>query len=767
MSTAIKPDSVVLRLAKRCSAFAFCFLLPALLANQAAAQSAEGTVSGRITNKSTGYALDGAIIRASGTNRSTISQRGGDYTLLLPVGAHRLEVQYTGLDAANATVTVAPDAAVTQDFELTSNVYTMDKFAVKSVREGNAAALQRQRTAINSKIVVAADAYGVPAANPGELIQRLPGVSVEIVGSEVRNLFLRGMNADFITFQVDGNQMAASAGTSASRQFQIEQMGTGNIESVEIVKSNTPDRDANAVAGFVNLITRRGFDLPGQRITLTGGVLWRDRYSSTGEFKDKPDNLDLYGLQYSNSLSVLGGKNNLGVAFNFNHRRSATTQDETGAAFNGGPTELNTTNGTDKSLWRQWGAAGFFYPAVATNVGLDLDFKINSDSYAYLRMAENLNNQYQLMHRWDIQTGNSPANFTATSNSGFQEALPVASSFAQTYSAQFTKKSRNYSINPGVSLGMLNGTGRLDIDFSHSAAVIWYPGYHLVTSRTTVPLGWNLDFRGQDQKTPILTQTAGPSWSDPANYTIQNDSTTSWDAPDTVDAIKMDFRKDLDTSLPAYLKTGVKYWIDDRGQNTNSQNYTWTGPSGIGPYTDSIESQLSGRYGPFPFTATPNTGAANDPLTSGNFTKTAADQYNGIVGSRGSDARFKEAILAYYAMGQVKIDKLTLLGGVRIEQTNTTGKGWINTNDPTLAFNSALSTDQNIANAYARFASGQATVRGHYNSVHPAVQFVYEPLGGLIFRGGYTRSISRAPVANLLPITTVSLGTNTVTQGNP
>jgi len=765
----MKPVSITSRLAKRSPLLAFCFLLLPFLFAQAGAQTAEnrGTITGRVTNSTTHYALEGAIIRVKGADLTTYTQRGGMFSIQVPAGSQTIEVSYTGLDDEEATVTVEPNATATHDFDMTSKVYVLDKFSVKTVREGNASAVQKQRIAINPKTVVAADAYGVPAANPGELIQRLPGVSVEIVGSEVRTLYLRGMGPDFVTFQVDGNQMAASQGTSAGRQFQIEQMGTGNIESVEIVKANTPDRDANAVAGFVNLITRRGFDLPGERTTFTGGVLWRDRNSSTGQFKDKPDNLDLYGVQYSNSLSVLGGQNNLGVAFNFNRRISSTTQDETGAAFNGGPSELNTTNGLNNSLWRQWGTAGFFYPAIATNAGLDLDFKLGPKSYAYLRLGYNTNYQYQKMHRWDIQVGSTPANFTPSSNSSFQEALPVASSFAQSYSAAFTKKSRNYSINPGVSLNVWNGTGQLDVDFSHSNANIWYPGYHLITSKTTTPIGWSLDFRGGDQQLPVLAQTSGPSWSDPANYTVQNDAVTVWHSPDTVDALKVDLRKDLDFSLPTYIKVGAKYWIDDRAQDTNSQNYTWTGPSGIGTYTDSIESQMSGRYGPFPFVATPNTGAPNDVFASPYFTKTALDAYNGIVGSRGSDARFTEKISAIYAMAVMKISKLTILAGARLEWTDTTGKGWINTNDPTLAYSSSLSYDQNINNAYARFGAGQTTKHGSYHKVHPAVQFTYEPMGGLIFRGSFTNSISRPPASNILPITTVTLGTSTVTQGNP
>jgi hypothetical protein len=82
----------------------------------------------------------------------------------------------------------------------------------------------------------------------------------------------------------------------------------------------------------VNLVSRRAFDLPGRRITVTGGVLWRKRGFDEGPFEDKIDNLDLFSLSYSDVYSVGGARNNLGVSFNVNRRSSYTTQDEIGPA---------------------------------------------------------------------------------------------------------------------------------------------------------------------------------------------------------------------------------------------------------------------------------------------------------------------------------------------------------------------------------------------------------------------------------------------------
>src|SRR6185503_21133413 len=104
-----------------------------------------------------------------------------------------------------------------------------------------------------------------------------------------------------------------------------------------------PEQDANAVAGFVNLVSRRAFDASGRRITVTGGVMWRHRHSEGSPFHDHADNLDLLSLAYSDVFNAFGGNRNLGIAFNANRRISATTQDEAGhggVLYNFGQTYL-------------------------------------------------------------------------------------------------------------------------------------------------------------------------------------------------------------------------------------------------------------------------------------------------------------------------------------------------------------------------------------------------------------------------------------------
>ena len=75
--------------------------------------------------------------------------------------------------------------------------------------------------------------------------------------------------------------------------------------------------------------------------------MWRKRGFDDSPFKDRPDGLDLFSVAYSDVFDVLGGRRNLGLAVNFNHRVSATTQDEIGPGgvlYNFTQTYLNPTS---------------------------------------------------------------------------------------------------------------------------------------------------------------------------------------------------------------------------------------------------------------------------------------------------------------------------------------------------------------------------------------------------------------------------------------
>jgi len=140
-----------------------------LLVVPALAQTATGTIEGRVLNATSGSYLNNARVVVDGTRLEARTNENGEFRLSgVPAGKARISAMFTGLQAQVATVNVTAGEVARQEFALTRGgvetkegaVLKLDQFVVASSREMNAAdiANHEQRYAANIKNVVDADA---------------------------------------------------------------------------------------------------------------------------------------------------------------------------------------------------------------------------------------------------------------------------------------------------------------------------------------------------------------------------------------------------------------------------------------------------------------------------------------------------------------------------------------------------------------------------------------------------------------------------------
>ena len=358
------------------------------------------------------------------------------------------------------------------------------------------------------------------------------------------------------------------------------------------------------------------------------------------------------------------------------------------------------------------------------------------------------------------RTTNISDSITADSTSEFSQAVPNPGSYASTYSSLYDKESKNYSINPGVSARLFDDTVTFDASVFYSYANIKYPAFGTVTSTTQAiapgGVGWSLDYRGQDARYPILAQTSGPSVFDADSYTPTRYQKIIWATPVTLLSGRIDFRKDLNAAFPAFIKVGAKYSAQTQQPTRDSELRTWVGAAGISPYAAPSYRQGNGHYGPFPFVEFPGANGSRDILRSTNFVISDRDAYDNLMQSTASDGKFRETITAGYVEGQISLGPVQMLGGVRVEQTDTTVTGYIQDNNPELFFDDSLSRQQNLARAAARFGRGPITTRGRYAKIHPGIHLTCRSPHDAVVRLSYNRSISRPNITALLASTSVS-----------
>ena len=129
--------------------------------------------------------------------------------------------------------------------------------AVGRIFEGQMKAMQAQRNSNRIINTISADSMGkLPDRNAAEAVQRLPGVSIERDQGEGRFVAIRGLPAQWTSASINGDRIPTAEEETTSRATAFDFFPTEMIESVEVSKALTPDMEGDAIGGNVNFITR-------------------------------------------------------------------------------------------------------------------------------------------------------------------------------------------------------------------------------------------------------------------------------------------------------------------------------------------------------------------------------------------------------------------------------------------------------------------------------------------------------------------------------
>ena len=227
----------------------FLFTLTFLLILPVLSQgTGEIRISGRITDGETGEVLPGASILIEGTARGTVTGLDGDYTLLVPGGETILTYSFLGY--VDQQITVGDQRTI--NIRLVPDITSLDEVVITVQAKGQIGARQQQINSNTIKNVVSPERLQEnPDANAVEAIGRLPGISVLRSGGEGSSLVIRGMEPKYSNVTLEGINLPATGG--GSRATNISGISQYVLQGVEVIKALTPDMEANAVGGTVNL----------------------------------------------------------------------------------------------------------------------------------------------------------------------------------------------------------------------------------------------------------------------------------------------------------------------------------------------------------------------------------------------------------------------------------------------------------------------------------------------------------------------------------
>jgi TonB-dependent receptor len=146
---------------------------------------------------------------------------------------------------------------VTPAFALDSDTTSIETVTVTGTRE-QATAIKRD--APNVVDVQSLEAIrSLPDVNAAEALERIPGVSLESDSGEGRFVNIRGMDADLNGTTYDGVRLTASNASTpqgGGRAVAFDAFPSGILGGIEVVKSLTPEMDAEGLGGVVNILPR-------------------------------------------------------------------------------------------------------------------------------------------------------------------------------------------------------------------------------------------------------------------------------------------------------------------------------------------------------------------------------------------------------------------------------------------------------------------------------------------------------------------------------
>ncbi len=721
-----------------------------------AAPTAPATLSGRVRNAATNAYLEGARIHLEPGPLSTLTGRDGAFTLPnVGPGSYRLIVTYTGLDAQSLPLTVAPGETVVREVALTSQIYAMEAFNVAGEREGNALAVTQQRNAANVKNVISADAFGnIADQNLGNLLMRLPGVAEEVLEGEVASVSVRGIAGDMNAVTVDGTRGAAGNTGTFNRGFAIDRIPADFVERIEVTKALTPDMDGDSIGGAINLRTKSPLDRKGRFFSYMGGLSWnldRDTFTPIGS------------LTYSDTFTP---QQSVGILLTASYNRTQKPRD---SVYQNWQTTADTT------------APAYFY---FTNLGEDflrherlglgtrVDFKLSSSHRVFVNaMYSDYNDVLDRRHY--VMTPNA-AQFRPGWTETVTETVNHVVNLAQNYRE---RGQEGLNLVLGGEQRLAGGLIDYGANFSRSEGT-----ENRIIPTVAVP-GVGFRFDRTDPWFPTLTQISGPSVWDRANHRLTSLTFQDFDDTDLIRGAHLNWKQRLPTALPANLKGGLRWRGEERERKQGRPTYTFLGPDGlpgVNPVTRVDDGSLvqfadnayrygaaRGRYVPVPsldYALLTRHLRDNPSQWEEGVAATARDalQYNGNV---------TEDVYATYLMGDLRLGRLDITGGGRLEETLLTGRGVRQEITPAEKTRRAawigVVTPGELRRRTIAEWSNLREEDGQYRNVLPSLHLKYGLTPNLQARASYSTGIGRPNFSNLLRTTTVNNDTMRIVAANP
>ena len=648
-----------------------------------------------------------------------------------------------GQTAASPTTSGAPRAA---DRAAEADDGTSNDIVVTGSRAALRAATTEKRDADNFVEALHANDVGkLPDQNVAEAVKRLPGLSVANDQGEGRYVVIRGIDPSLVNVTLNGQTLPAPE--PDGRVVKLDDLPSAMIQSVTVTKSLLASQDANAIGGEVNIRTKTAFD------------------SKTPFFFDARGAIGLYGLNKRSPYEVdgtIGGRFGAGETFaavlSVNYSRRPIESEN----FQGSSDWSHVVAGVNVPA----GGGYRDYSPLRTRLGVvgNFDWRPNDDVKLYIRSSYS---KYQDHETRDqnllaLNLPSKPADLAALTLT----TLPATATILVRHREE---DDNTKSVTLGGDFNV--GGGKLSMSGGWTRAEKRDPIRSEFTFTYTPPKNSPPLLATYDPSTyPYTLVPSGANagiFSDPTNF-IQ--SKLKAEHRFTFERIwqgRIDYSHPLAIGTDSSFQIGFKYL--DRHKNDDHDLTSYKTVKGANWSLATVGHLGDSDFydGLFTFGQRIDWNKAQAYLAA--HPNVATFDYSGnLSGSLAPDYDVQERIVAGYAMVTLKFGNLTVIPGLRVENTRDRTAAKI-VGPAITKIGKAITTDAAYAAALAANNDFNARASNSYTDWFPGLNVKFEAMPDLLLRGAVTTSIGRPNYSTLAPFITVTNDTvpATVNAGNP
>ena len=609
-----------------------------------------------------------------------------------------------------------------------------DAIVVTGQRRAQYEATAEKRDAFIVMDAISSDDIGkLPDHNTAAALRRIPGLSVQEDQGEPRFPVLRGLQSTYNRTTVDG--ALVSGVDSTGRTVPLDIIPSVMAARIEVIKTVTPENDANAIGGIINIATRSAFDA---KRAFFNGVASYGVYEQNGDVRNsKPS----YRVAFA-AGTTFGANDEWGVVIGASQEQldydipqievaSPSVREYTAA---GAPVNSGAANGNGIQVPTQHRLFWYNNTKQRTGGNVKLEWR-PSDRFRWELsgvVARTEDDEERIEYRIE-QIGNV-ANQTPTSGDFARGRIIVQ--LNQPITKRLVALGRTaFDWDAGEKL-------KVDGDAVFSLGRLRVPN-ESIEFRTRDADGARYAFHYDTSDFyPVFTPTNAAAAVDPTNFYLQQQRSDLQKSLEKSGQFRLNLTWGDDRDDGGVkLKTGGVIRLTDR-ENSNPRT-DYRAASGFTYTLDEVVANgptkpIRGQF-TIPIRVDANAFPAFYEANKGSFTTTVA--------SVAGNYDVSEDVYAAYLQGSTRIGNVTLLGGLRYERTEVSSN----------AFRAVGSTLTEI------------TTEGSYDNWLPSFHIRWDVADRFVIRGAYTNTIGRPDYGSIAATETLSFDGSqpTLSRGNP